>query len=270
MKGLAVFDSIRRGDLPAVDAYFSDHPEQINLKNVSSDMDWEELTPIHCAAKQGHLEIVRRLVELGSEVYSHPTSTYPAVALAAWGKHDDIVKYFLEEIPDKAEGTLGIGITCNLAGRFGWTEIVRKHLQRDPLAVHQRGWIGDTPLHWPAHNGHIEIVRLLLDAGADPNAHEINWIGGTPMHWASERHAEIVRLLHEFGGNPTAVVERPGSEFLGSTPLHWCARQRDDSGEVAALLIELGTDPKTKDAFGKTAADYAREGNRRRLLAVLG
>jgi hypothetical protein len=34
-------------------------------------------------------------------------------------------------------------------GRQGWVEIVRKHIERDPLAVHQRGWIGDTPLHWP-------------------------------------------------------------------------------------------------------------------------
>ena len=75
-------------------------------------------------------------------------------------KHPDVVKYFLEEIPDKAAGTNGLGVTLNLAAREGWAEIVRKHLDRDPLSAHQRGWIGDTPLHWPSHNNFVEIVAM--------------------------------------------------------------------------------------------------------------
>jgi ankyrin repeat protein len=66
-------------------------------------------------------------------------------------------------------------------GRQGWVEIVRKHIERDPLAVHQRGWIGDTPLHWPSHNNHAEIVTMLLDAGAVVEADEINCLMLTVM-----------------------------------------------------------------------------------------
>ena len=58
-------------------------------------------------------------------------------------------------------------MTINLAARQGWADLVQRHIEIDRLAVHQRGWIGDSPLHWPAHNGNAEIVGILLDAGAD-------------------------------------------------------------------------------------------------------
>lgn len=268
------FAAIRHGDIEAVIAHLEAHPDQLELRNPRAkepnSSEWDEIAPIHCAAKSGRLEIVRMLVGRGAEVYSHPLATYPAVMLAAWEGHQDIVDYFLNEIPDKAEGTLQLGITCNLAARQGWIDVVRAHLERDPLAVHQRGWIGDTPLHWPAHNVYEEIVRLLLDHGADPNVHEINWIGGTPLHWASERHAKIVRMLIEAGARVNEQVNRPGSGLLGSTPLIWCSRQRDDAGDVVTDLLGAGADLSIKDADGKTAEDHARERGNRRILAALG
>jgi ankyrin repeat protein len=45
-------------------------------------------------------------------------------------------------------------------------------------------------LHWPAHNGFVEIVEVLLDAGAAIDADEINCYGGKPLHWASEHAAD--------------------------------------------------------------------------------
>ncbi len=268
-----IFHAIRTGDTTKTELIFREHPEWIELRNpdcqVEGSQSWDELKPIHTAAKFGHLGIVKLLVELGAEVYSHPLASYPAVILADWAGHKNVVDYFLKEIPDKAEGTLQLGITCNLAGRQGWFDLVKAHIERDPLAVHQRGWIGDTPLHWPAHNGYISIVKLLLDHGADPNAQEVNWIGGTPLHWASECHADIVTLLIQAGARVNERVERPGSHHLGGTPLIWCARQRDDSGEVAKTLLEAGADASLKDSHGKTARDWAQERNNARIMAVL-
>ena len=257
MQTSEIFEAVKAGDV----SYFEANPDHVNLKNpratVEGSLEWDELSPIHGAAKFGHLDAVKKLVALGAEVYSHPLNTYPAVIVAAWKGQQHVVDYFLNEIPDKAEGTLQIGVTCNLAAREGWIDQVRKHLARDPLAVHQRGWIGDTPLHWPCHNGFIEIVRLLLDHGANPNIEENNWVGGTPLHWASERNADIVTLLIAHGADPNARVTRPGSHHLGGTPLHWCARQRDDSAECAEVLLKAGTDPSAVDAAGKTALEYA-------------
>ena len=209
------------------------------------------LTPLMLAAKLGHLGVCRALVEAGAEVYSHPFNSYPPVILAAWGKHQGVVDYFLNEIPEKAAGTMQMGVALNLAARMGWTEVVRKWLVRDPLAVHQRGWIGDTALHWPSHNDHVEIVGMLLAAGADVNAEECNWIGGMPLHWASERAVGAMRLLLDAGAAVNARVTRPGSGFLGATPLIWCATQKDDCAEAAEILIKAGAEVGAVDAKGR-------------------
>src|ERR1041385_810782 len=87
----------------------------------------------------------------------------------------------------------------NLAARQGWADIVRRHIERDPLSVHQRGWIGDSPLHWPSHQNFVEIVIMLLDAGADIEADEINCYGGKPLHWASEHEPSTVKVLLKRG-----------------------------------------------------------------------
>jgi ankyrin repeat protein len=57
-------------------------------------------------------------------------------------------------------------------------------------------------LAWAAQFGHAEIVRLLLDAGEDPNRH--NPVGShshsTPLHQAAlAGHDDVVRLLVERG-----------------------------------------------------------------------
>jgi ankyrin repeat protein len=260
---------IRGNDLKAAAAALDQEPALVDLPNmaarVSEGRDWDEVSPLHIAAKSGHLEMARLLVERGATVYSHPFCSYPPVIVASWMGQSAMVDYFLDEIPHLAAGTLGIGVTCNLAGRAGWIKQVRMHLERDRLAVHQRGWIGDTPLHWPCHNGYGEIVELLLAHGADPNVEENNWIGGTPVHWAAEREGEILRMLAAAGGDMNARVTRAGSDHLGATPLIWCAKQRDDCAEAAQTLLDLGADPHLTDSEGRSAIDYARP----RVRAVL-
>jgi ankyrin repeat protein len=108
-----LFTAIATGDMAVVGAYFRAFPEHVNVRNLEADdnkPNWDELTPIHVAAKFGHLEIVKLLVELGSTVYSHPLSTYPAVIVAAWKDQQAVVDYFLNEIPEKAEGQRGVGV----------------------------------------------------------------------------------------------------------------------------------------------------------------
>ena len=59
---------------------------------------------------------------------------------------------------------------------------------------------GETPLHYVArrHGDHIEIVRALLDAQADPKARDSR--GMTPLHYAAQRgHGEIVQALLDAG-----------------------------------------------------------------------
>ncbi len=264
----SLYPAIEEGDISEVTRRLDECPDLIHVKNKDKEK-WDELSALHCAAKHGHLEIVRFLVELGAEVYSNPLATYPPVVIAEWNKHPSVVDYFLNEIPDKAGGTNQLGVTINLAARSGWTDLVREHIERDPLAVHQRGWIGDTPLHWPAHNGYVEIVEILLDAGADIEADEINCYGGKPLQWASEHEPATARLLLEKGANVNARNIKKDSEFFGVTPLIMNATQGNDCSEVTQILLKAGADINATDAQGKTALDHAKAKDNKNIISVL-
>jgi hypothetical protein len=64
----------------------------------------------------------------------------------------------------------------------GLTSSVKRLLSIRNINVNAKDWNGDTPLHWAVENGHIEIIRLLLQNGADVNAK--SRIGMTPVHSA--------------------------------------------------------------------------------------
>lgn len=268
MKPSDFYTAIAAGDTATVRRALADSPWLIDVRNPEENA-WDERWPLHCAAKHGQLPMIKLLIEQGAEVYSNPLATYPAVISADWNKQQSVVEYFLNEIPEKAVGTNKLGIAINLAARQGWTDIVRRHITLDPLAVYQRGWIGDTPLHWPSHNNHVDITRLLLDAGADIEADEINCYGGKPLHWASEHAPDTVRLLLERGADVNARNVKTDSKFYGVTPLIMNATQKDDCSEIAELLLASGADIHAKDGAGKTALAHARELDLVRITEVL-
>lgn len=55
-----------------------------------------------------------------------------------------------------------------------------------------------TPLGYAARWGHVEMVRLLLDSGADPNKSGAPW--STPLAWASKKsHVQVEKILRDAG-----------------------------------------------------------------------
>ena len=95
--------------------------------------------------------------------------------------------------------------------------------------VNARQTSGLTPLMTAARTGSVDVVRALVNGGADVNA-AVTETGSTALMWAvSEPHPEIVRLLLDTGADPRA------STVKGFTPLMYAARNGDVSTAAALV-----------------------------------
>ncbi|MFJ4517241.1 ankyrin repeat domain-containing protein [Streptomyces sp. NPDC088816] len=94
---------------------------------------------------------------------------------------------------------------------------------------------GTTALYAASVQGEAEIVRLLLTAGACPDAESGRGSEGTPLCAAAcWGHTETVRELLAHGADPD-LREDHGA---GRTPLEWAVA--DSHAETAALLVAAG------------------------------
>jgi ankyrin repeat protein len=100
-----------------------------------------------------------------------------------------------------------------------------------------------TPLHYAALFGSTDAVRIILDAGGDPNAR--NKSQATPLMFAAYNF-DKTRLLVE----KRADVDAKASE--GSTPL-WVASGAPGNEKTVYYLVEKGADPK---AIRPGGSDY--------------
>lgn len=234
-----------------------------------TEWGWESL--LHVAAKNGALEIARLLVDSGADVYPVRQSDYPPVFEAHYGGHTEVVEYLFAESAARDHGhppTYGCGIDIVLAARLGMLDRVLMHIEKDPFAVYRRGCIGETVLHWPAHNGYVEVVEALLRAGAAVNADEIGLYGGKPIHWAAEHAPATLRVLLAHQADPMAR-NLMKNDFEGFTPLHMCASQPEQRIECAQLLLDAGADIHALDAKGETPREVATRNGRFAMVEFL-
>jgi ankyrin repeat protein/Tol biopolymer transport system component len=126
----------------------------------------------------------------------------------------------------------------------GKLEELKTILAEDSSAVSLRDENGMTPLHWAVHKGQLEICRILLAHGADPNLGDKD--KDTPLHAASYAgKKEIVGLLLANGANPDQ------KNSYGRAPLHQATYSK--AGEkIVGLLIKAGADINIKDTEGST------------------
>jgi len=196
-------DAAVDGDLDLVISVVTKHPEKVNDIDVEGGMG---MAALHYAAERGHVEIAEYLLEHGADINqqsrSGRNSLYieGATALSLACKHDDnfpMVEMLLLAGADPTIATDG-GFTplMRASQSPNSTTIVKlllNHRQGKTTVNYQCNQLG-TALNLACDQGHVESVRILLEAGADIHLGKSD--GTTPLAVAmAKHHSEIVKLL---------------------------------------------------------------------------
>ncbi len=115
-------------------------------------------------------------------------------------------------------------------------------------------YVGDTALHLAAAGYRVEIVDLLLAAGADPNA-AANHRRSTPLHYAADGYIngpvwdakKQVKTIHRLleSGAPINAQDKNGA-----SPLHRAVRTR--CAAAVECLLKAGGNPVLRNKPGST------------------
>ncbi|KAM0823041.1 hypothetical protein ACQ4PT_071131 [Festuca glaucescens] len=142
----------------------------------------------------------------------------------------------------------------HFAADKGYLDMCKFLVEESGLDVNSARKTGETPMFYAALGGNVQVMRYLLDHGADPAMPEER--GSTLLHNAAEegglshpsvcspslefreccclRHLEAVRLLLSKGVHVDPMDHR-------GAPLHLAASK--DRVEVVKVLLEHGADP---------------------------
>lgn len=137
-----------------------------------------------------------------------------------------------------------------------------KRLIAEGVNVSELDANGDAPLVMAAYKGYTEVVRLLLEAGADVTAVDPG-MKATALHAAAYAgRTEAAKLLIEHGID----IDKQGPNN-GYTALHDAIWQ--NNVETAKVLIEAGANLALKSHGGETPVQFAKSNGRKEITAAI-
>ena len=185
-------------------------------------------TPLFIASLNNNIEIIRLLLSV-ENIDVNPVADLGFTPLSIT-RSVAIVHMLIEAGANiNQRDHLGRTLLMNVSQR-GRTEIVRILIEHGADISVSSGH--KTATYMACEHGHAEIVRLLLAAGADIN--QTNFRGKTLLRKASQYgYIDVVRVLLEAGANPNQVVN-------GETPIYTATRYGRHN--VVRMLLEAGVE----------------------------
>jgi uncharacterized protein len=214
------------------------------------------------AARADDLSAVRKLIKEHADVNAAANDGSAALLWAAYHSNAEMTKALLAA-GATVDAANHYGVTPLLqASRNGGVEVIRALLDAgaEPTRWHAEG---ETPLMAASRTGRVDAVQLLLSHGSFINAVD-PFQEESALMWASaEGHLEVVKALLAAGADPNlkahvaTITERKNADHPsgGFTALMFAVR--NGHADVARALIQGGADPKLTNADGATATVVA-------------
>ncbi|SFL69406.1 ankyrin repeat domain-containing protein [Geodermatophilus ruber] len=225
---------ISEGDGDAVRTAIDDSPRLLSTTVEHAGQDgW---TPLHLAVAEGQTEIVQLLVKAGAD-------------LGARTEHDRTPLHIaLQFAPHLVVVLLELGAQVDAPSAAYLDDVEQLTAELDRGAPLADPVTGVDLLTWAAAGGASSAARTLLDRGADAD-------GGALHAAAAHGQLELLRLLLAAGAD---VNQREPD--TGRSPLHAAvsAGGGGDAPEVVRALLDAGADVNATTADGASALDISR------------
>ncbi|XP_036603555.1 protein phosphatase 1 regulatory subunit 12C [Trichosurus vulpecula] len=257
------------GDLEEARAMVRGGPGPGLLDSTNAD----GISALHQACIDENLEVVRFLVEEGASVNQADNEGWTPLHVAASCGYLDIAQYLLSHGANIAAVNSDGDLPLDLAEADAMESLLRAEIARrgvdveaakraeEELLLHDtRCWLnggampearhprtGASALHVAAAKGYMEVMRLLLQAGYDPELRDGD--GWTPLHAAAHWGVEdACRLLAEHGGGMDSLThagQRPcdlADEEVLSLLEELARKQEDLRNQKEAMAQGRGTE----------------------------
>ena len=274
------------------------------LVTHSGDVCGRGSTALHQASKQGHTEVVRRLLkekDMAVNALWTSWSHRSALMVACVGGHTEVIELLLTRLDidvNKETPTPRGWTALFFAGDMDFKEIVEMLLKHPKIDVNHQDRAGYTTLICVASEGFVGVVEALLDGGADLEIEDDQ--GGRAIQRAidDDKYAVVKLLLQRnveynfrdtFGRtllHSAACNGRTGIIRLllqtcqdldinaqgnaGETALHDSVRlDYLESTESTKALLEFGARTNIPSNAGGTPVRPAKDADQTRILEVL-
>ncbi|NKB65767.1 MAG: hypothetical protein GKR89_01780 [Candidatus Latescibacteria bacterium] len=198
--------------------------------------------PLHLAA--GRQGLFKLLLRRGADIHAKDARGYTALLAAREAENEKAVQELLQRgVPDDIFGAIAAGDM----------QKVKAFLQADPNQAHPID-NGPAPIMWAVRFGHKAMVELLLEQRVEVDiwrGHSDTHKAHTPLNVAIDyQYTDIVRRLLEYGADPDPEDLRPWPGHNGpDTPLFWGGWDRPFARalrwgnlEALELLLDAGAD----------------------------
>lgn len=232
------------------------------LVQYNADINQQDslsFTPLMFAAKEGHREIVKYLLELNADIKLKELSGKTALKLAVDEKHSKVVELFATQTKSSKKKIDLEALVFAVEKRN--IELVKSMFDSSGK-LNLKNRHGANALIKAVSLDQIEIVKLLIKVGADVN---FTYDGEVALYYVTS--IEMLDLLLKAGANPNALDRNNASPLIRI--LQGKCKQKNSLVEMVKLLLDSGADPNLQDRLGFSTLMMAIISKREDIVTLL-